>query len=177
MLDLYILRHGYAGKRLPDPIKDTQRQLTESGKKEVVQVAESLKRLKVKFNYIFSSPWTRAFQTAKIIAVEYKLIGQIEHCEELKPDGNKDFLYSKLKKLNIESTSLVVGHEPYLSNMISDIILNNNNNIMEKNLNRKSINIVLKKAGLSKINITSTVPKLKGELSWLLTPKILKKLS
>ena len=70
-----------------------------------------------------------------------------------------------------------MGHEPYLSNMISDIILyNNNNNIMEKNLNRKSINIVLKKAGLSKINITSTVPKLKGELSWLLTPKILKQI-
>jgi phosphohistidine phosphatase len=54
--------------------------------------------------------------------------------------------------------------------MISDIISNNNYN------NKNSINIVLKKAGLSKIKITSTVPKLKGELSWLLTPKILKKI-
>ena len=173
-MDLYILRHGYAGKRLPDPMKDTKRQLTGSGKKEVVQVAKSLKRLKIKFNYIFSSPWTRALQTAKIIATEYKLLDQIEQYEELKPRGNKDFLYNKLKKLNVESTILIVGHEPYLSNMISDII---SNNIMDKNHNRKSINIVLKKAGLSKINITSTVPKLKGELNWLLTPKILKKLS
>jgi phosphohistidine phosphatase len=176
MLDLYILRHGYAGKRLPDPIKDTQRQLTGSGKKEVVQVAKSLKRLKVNFNYIFSSPWTRAFQTAKIIAAEYKLIEQIEQYEELKPEGNKDFLYNKLKILKVESTILIVGHEPYLSSMISDII-SNNNNIMDKNHNGKSINIVLKKAGLSKINITSTFPKLTGELSWLLTPKILKMLS
>ena len=176
MLDLFILRHGYAGKRLPDPVKDIQRQLTGSGKKEVIQVAKSLKRLRVKFNYIFSSPWTRAFQTAKIIAAEYKLIEQIEQCEELKPNGNKDFLYNKLKKMNVDSVVLIIGHEPYLSNMISDIISNNNNS-MDKNHNENRINIVLKKAGLSKINITSTVPKLKGELSWLLTPKILKKLS
>ena len=169
MLDLFILRHGYAGKRLPDPVKDIQRQLTGSGKKEVVQVAKALKRLKVKFNYIFSSPLIRTYQTAKIIASEYKLIEQIEQCEELKPNGNKDFLYNKLKKLNVDSAILIVGHEPYLSNMISDIISNNN-------YSENRINIVLKKAGLSKIKITSTVPKLKGELSWLLTPKILKKL-
>src|SRR4030095_905575 len=118
MLDLFILRHGYAGKRLPDPVKDIQRQLTGSGKKEVVQVAKSLKRLKVQFNYIFSSPWVRAFQTAKIIASEYKLIEQIEQYEELKPNGDKDFIYNKLKKLNIDSAILIVGHEPYLSNMI-----------------------------------------------------------
>ena len=59
--------------------------------------------------------------------------------------------------------------------MISDIISNNNNS-MDKSHNENRINIVLKKAGLSKINITSTVPKLKGELSWLLTPKILKQI-
>jgi phosphohistidine phosphatase len=168
-LDLFILRHGYAEKRLPDPTKDIQRQLTGSGKKEVVQVAKGLKRLRVKFNYIFSSPLIRAFQTAKIIASEYKLIEQIEQCEELKPNGKKDFLYNKLKKLNVDSAILIVGHEPYLSNMISDIISNNN-------YNENRINIVLKKAGLSKIKVTSTVPKLKGELSWLLTPKILKQI-
>ena len=43
-------------------------------------------------------------------------------------------------------------------------IINNNNNI------------ILKKAGLSRIKITSTVPKFKGELRWLLTPRILKKI-
>ena len=174
-MELYCLRHGYAGKRLTDPVKDTQRQLTEPGKKEVVQVAKSLKKLKIKFNYIFSSPWPRAFQTAKIIGAEYKITKKIEQYIELKPDGNKEFLYMKLKNLNVDSIILIVGHEPYLSNMISDIISKNNG--MDRSHNGKGINIVLKKAGLSKINITSTVPKFKGELSWLLTPKILKKLS
>ena len=160
------MRHGDAGNRLSDPIKDTKRQLTVSGKKEVVQIAKSLKKLGVKFNIIFSSPLSRAFQTAKIIAEEYKFTKQIEQSEELKPNGSKVFLYNKLSKLNIDSVILIVGHEPYLSSMINDIIANNKN----------SNNIILKKAGLSRIKITSTVPTLKGELRWLLTPRILKKI-
>jgi phosphohistidine phosphatase len=166
-LDLFILRHGYAGNRLSDPIKDTKRQLTISGKKEVVEIAKSLKKLGVKFNLIYSSPLARAFQTAKIIAKENKFTKQIEQSEELKPNGSKDFLYNKLSKLNIDSVILIVGHEPYLSSMINDIISNNKN----------SNNIILKKAGLSRIKITSTVPTLKGELRWLLTPRILKKIA
>ncbi len=173
-MDLFILRHGYAGNRLSDPMKDTKRQLTVSGKKEVVEIAKSLKKLGVKFNVIFSSPLARAFQTAKIIAEEYKLIEQIEQSEDLKPNGSKDLLYNKLSKLNIDSVILIVGHEPYLSSMINDIISKND---ADRNYNKNNNNIILKKAGLSRIKITSTVPKLKGELRWLLTPRILKKIA
>ena len=169
------MRHGCAGNRLSDPTKDTKRQLTVSGKKEVVEIAKSLKKLGVNFNVIISSPLTRAFQTAKIIAKEYKLIEQIEQFEELKPNGSKDFLYNKLSKSNIDSVILIVGHEPYLSSMINDIISKNDDT--DRNYNTNHNNIILKKAGLSRIKITSTVPKLKGELRWLLTPRILKKLS
>ncbi len=172
-MDLFILRHGYAGNRLPDPMKDIKRELTVSGKKEVVEIAKSLKKLGVKFNVIFSSPFTRAFQTAQIIAEEYKLTEQIEQSEELKPDGSKGSLYNKLSKLSIDSVILIVGHEPYLSSMINDIISNNNT---DRNYNNHNNNIILKKAGLSRIKITSTVPKFKGELRWLLTPRILKKI-
>ena len=169
------MRHGYAGNRLSDSMKDTKRQLTVSGKKEVVEIAKSLKNLGVKFNVIFSSPLTRAFQTAKIIAEEYKLTEQIEQSEELKPNGSKNSLYNKLSKLNIDSVILIVGHEPYLSSMINDIISNNASD-RNYNKNHNHNNIILKKAGLSRIKITSTVPKFKGELRWLLTPRILKKI-
>ena len=173
-MDLFILRHGYAGNRLPDPMEDIKRELTVSGKKEVVEIAKSLKKLGVKFNVIFSSPFTRAFQTAQIIAEEYKLTEQIEQSEELKPDGSKGSLYNKLSKLSIDSIILIVGHEPYLSSMINDIISNNDT---DRNYNKNhNNNIILKKAGLSRIKITSTVPKFKGELRWLLTPRILKKI-
>ena len=168
------MRHGCAGNRLSDPMKDTKRQLTISGKKEVVEIAKSLKKLGVNFNVIISSPLARAFQTAKIIAKEYKLIEQIEQSEELKPNGSKDFLYNKLSKSNIDSVILIVGHEPYLSSMINDIISNNDD--ADRNYNKNNNNIILKKAGVARIKITSTVPKLKGELRWLLTPRILKKI-
>ena len=156
-------------------MKDTKRQLTVSGKKEVVEIAKSLKKLGVNFNVIISSPLTRAFQTAKIIAEEYNLTEQIEQSEDLKPNGSKDSLSNKLSKLSIDSVILIVGHEPYLSSMINDIISNSDT---DRNYNKNhNNNIILKKAGLSRIKITSTVPKFKGELRWLLTPRILKKLS
>ena len=76
------------------------------------------------------------------------------------------------------SSILIVGHEPYLSTMISDIISNSsgNKNKIINDIKSNSSNIILKKAGLSKIRITSTVPTLQGELRWLLTPAILKKI-
>ncbi|HYJ01498.1 MAG TPA: hypothetical protein VEW92_04735, partial [Nitrososphaeraceae archaeon] len=89
-------------------------------------------------------------------------------------NGSKDSLSNKLSKLNIDSVILIVGHEPYLSSMINDIISNNADT--DRNYNTNHNNIILKKAGLSRIKITSTVPKLKGELRWLLTPRILKKI-
>jgi phosphohistidine phosphatase len=37
--------------------------------------------------------------------------------------------------------------------------------------------IVLKKAGLARLGITSFQPRIRGELRWLLTPKHLKKVA
>ncbi|MGD1839219.1 MAG: hypothetical protein ACPKPY_14310, partial [Nitrososphaeraceae archaeon] len=50
-------------------------------------------------------------------------------------------------------------------------------NDSSKKSDTKKININLKKAGLSKIKILSTFPTLRGELRWLLTPRLLRKLS
>jgi phosphohistidine phosphatase len=168
------LRHGYAGKRFNDPMKDHKRSLTVEGKKEVKNISKSLKKLEIKFDIILSSPLPRALQTATLVQTEYKLKNKIELCDELIPKQNNKFLfYNKLITLKDYFSILIVGHEPYLSNMISDIISKGsgkNNNVNTGN------RIVLKKSGLSKIRITSTVPKLKGELRWLIPPNILKQI-
>src|SRR5918996_952039 len=96
---------------------------------------------------------------------------------QLTVSGKKEvteIAYDKIRKFNIDSVILIVGPEPYPSNKINDIISNND---ADRNYNKNNKNIILKKAGFSRIKITSTVPKLKGELRWLLTPRILKKLS
>ena len=75
--------------------------------------------------------------------------------------------YQKLssEQLFKQESVLVVGHEPYLSSLIGEIISEANTSII----------IVLKKAGLAKIRITSqSAQTIHGELEWLLTPNIMK---
>jgi phosphohistidine phosphatase len=93
----------------------------------------------------------------------------MEDWNELKPEGNKQELYRKLSsstQFKQYSSVLIVGHEPYLTDMTSDIISD------RKGGSGGGGHIILKKAGLARIGITSfTSPNLHGELKWLLTPK------
>jgi phosphohistidine phosphatase len=165
-LELFILRHGEAAKKLGR----AGGSLTYSGISEIKSLANSIKTFGIKINLILTSPIFVCKQSSDIINDVFNNKIAIVLCNDLKPEGNFLYFYNEIIKYKDVSTILVVGHEPYLSNMISDIISNNN-------FNENKSNIILKKAGLSKIKITSTVPRLKGELSWLITPKILKKVT
>lgn len=162
-MDLLILRHGQAGTR-SHSLADHKRPLTSQGRQEVEDLSQGLKSLAIKFDAIFTSPLVRAKQTAEIVAKSMKFSGKIQVIDSLKPEGNKLEFYSLLSKLKQDSKILVVGHEPYLSDMISEAI------------SESGCKINLKKAGLAKIKILSTLPKIKGDLRWLLTPKLLKKI-
>ncbi len=166
LVELYILRHGEAGKRLQIGSRDSERALTIAGREEVDQVAEALAKLDVKFDFIATSPLKRAYQTAEIVAKAMKVKkGSMEQWNELKPEGKRQELYRRLSQFKQESSILVVGHEPYLSAMIGEMSFGS------------AGNIVLKKAGLAKIEVRSFQPKIKGDLKWLLTPKHLKKIA
>jgi phosphohistidine phosphatase len=163
-MDLLVLRHGEAGKRSPSP-GDSKRTLTAEGRQEIVDLSNGLKHLEVKLDYILTSPLLRAKNTAEIVAKSLKYKGKIEELDVLKPEGSRLEFYSALSKLKRESVVLVVGHEPYLSEMISEAI------------SQSDCRIDLKKAGLARLRVLSILPKLKGDLRWLLTPKLLKKMS
>jgi phosphohistidine phosphatase len=163
-VELLVLRHGEAGRSSPLP-GDSKRSLTAEGKQEIEDLSNGLKSLDVKFDYILTSPLLRAKNTAEIVAKSLKFKGKIEELDALKPEGNKLEFYSILSKLKQDSMVLVVGHEPYLSEMISEAI------------SQSDCRINLKKAGLARIRVLSTTLKIKGELRWLLTPKHLKKMT
>ena len=167
---MFILRHGEAGKKLPAGTSDFRRPLTFAGKKEVKDIAKSLKDIRVKLNLIITSPLKRTYQTASIVAMVFKMKSNIETWDELKPESNSKDLYPKLyQKFKQNSSILIVGHEPYLSNLIIEIISNGNRPTPR--------GIVLKKGGLAKVRITSSSDQMvKGELRWLLTPMIMKKI-
>ena len=63
-MDLFILRHAEAGKRLSAQAGDAERSLTAEGKEELEDVARALSRLKIEPDHIISSPLKRCRETA-----------------------------------------------------------------------------------------------------------------
>jgi phosphohistidine phosphatase len=165
-MDLIILRHGEAGKRMMVTGKDEERSLTVSGQEEVKEVADSMAALKLKFDVIATSPLKRASETAAIVAKVLKQEKSLQMWDELKPEGDTKVLYRRLSKLRAESSVLIVGHEPYLSSMIGVLISG-----------RAASRLSLKKAGVAKVSITTMLPVPSGELKWLLTPRLIKKVA
>ncbi len=164
-MELFILRHGEAGKRVPAASGDMERSLTVSGREEVEQVAESLTELGIKFDVIAASPLKRASETARIVAKVFKKDRIVELWDELKPEEETRGLYRRLAKQKADASVLLVGHEPYLSSMISELIGGG-----------LRARIALKKAGFARVEISTLNPP-SGELRWLLTPRLVKRVS
>ena len=189
-MELYLLRHGESAKNAGQGggSKSSNRnpELTENGKKEITRIAKSIKRFEITFDTILSSPLNSATETSKIISSTFKMKGNIVNCDELLPEGNSLELYNRLQHFASESSILIVGHEPYLTNIIDDIISQQRSKgsprrsvtkrTRVKGIARLERSIVVKRGGLAKIRIISTTPELRGELRWLLTPRILKSL-
>lgn len=166
-VELYILRHGEAGKRLATGSTDSKRTLTVTGEKEVREIANALFDLGIKLDFIATSPLARARQTAEIVAKKLKVKkGKFELWDELKPEESRLALYPKLELFKPGDSVMVVGHEPYLSSLVRDLVFDG----------QGGGRIALKKAGLAKVNVTSLRPKAKGELRWLLTPRHMKRM-
>ena len=90
----------------------------------------------------------------------------MQKLQELSPEGNRSALYQKLSSFKEGTSILVVGHNPYLSEMVSEMITD-----------EKYGRIDIKKGGIVRIRVTSATPKLKGELRWLITPRLLRLMS
>ena len=163
-LTLFILRHGEAGARITDAAKDSDRALTANGRTEIEKIGRSLKESGLKPRRVITSPLRRARETAEIISHTLK-IPATEEWEDLRPDGNRESVYQKLARIEEGTSVVLVGHEPYLTSMIGEII------------EAPHAQLVLKKGGLAKVRVTSFAPRVRGELCWLLTPKLMSRMS
>jgi phosphohistidine phosphatase SixA len=166
-LEIYILRHGDANADSKKTIDDSKRVLSEAGIKEIEGASRFFAEFGIKFDSIFTSPLKRAKQTATIAAKDQKKSPIVE-LNELKPEGNVSDLCKRLSKQKEDSVILVVGHNPLLVDLADDVINPENHH---------ATNFSLKTGGLIKIKTTSLEPKLKGQLEWLLSPKLIRKVS
>lgn len=72
-ITLYIVRHGQSEKNLQRDIlygRSESSPLTKKGKLQATKLGKRLKRQGVKFDYVYSSPFTRALDTAKLTTQE-----------------------------------------------------------------------------------------------------------
>ena len=143
---------------------DADRPLTPKGKRQLRQVANAMKNMDLCFNLILSSPFLRARQTAEIIAKLLKLKKRLAFSDELTPDGDPKALIRQLNELKPASENvLLVGHEPYLSRFISQLLAGSEN-----------MEIDFKKGGLCKLEMASLRFGRCAALVWVLTPKQMK---
>jgi len=162
-MNLFILRHGIAVER--DPVSfpdDSQRPLTLKGEERVRMIGEAMQVMELSFDHILSSPYRRASQTAELVAAALGLKRALEFRDELAVEGDPKALVRYLNQLQpAPEKVLLVGHEPYLSGLISELISGEPKSVIE-----------LKKGGFAKLEIETQLrfgPC--AALAWLLTPK------
>jgi phosphohistidine phosphatase len=162
-MNLYIIRHAIAVDRgTPEYEDDSQRPLTDKGKKKMRQIAKGLQTLGVDFDLILSSPYVRAKETAEILAEVLKTKTAVAFSENLIPMGDPDLLIAEMnEKYNVNSIALV-GHEPHLSTLISLLVSDS-----------ASLDMTLKKGGVCRLSADDLHHNRKAALEWLLTPGIL----
>lgn len=153
---LYFLRHGLAFDREQWQKSDDLRPLTSKGMKNMVRQAEFMRGLKLKLQVIITSPLTRAFQTADIVAKKLDLHHELVQDERLGPGFDIDRLVEVLKDHPDAQQVMLVGHEPDFSVTISALVGGGS--------------LVLKKGALARVDIISQEP-LQGDLVWLIPPK------
>jgi phosphohistidine phosphatase len=165
-MDIYILRHGDAGAHLSSKTDDRKRSLTSLGKEEITDVARALKKIGVGIDVIFSSPLNRAYESAVIVSNIFKTKVKVKVLDDLAPEGKRLIVYQQLSKQKEESVILIVGHEPQLGEIISEIIHKDKGNLS---------NLELKKGGIARLRMLSFKDVPFGELRWLMSPELLKK--
>jgi phosphohistidine phosphatase len=160
-MNLFILRHAIAFSHGTPGYKDDERPLTAEGRKKFQRSVKGMKAMELSFDLILSSPLPRAKQTAEIFADALKRRRKLDFEDDLKPGGDPKNVIERINMLRPAPEGVVlVGHEPYLSQLISYLTCGDENFTMD-----------LKKGGLCKLYTGSLKYGRCATLEWLLKPK------
>lgn len=161
---LYIVRHGIAVDRAdPKAPAEPERPLTAEGMKKTRSAALGLRAMGVKPDAFITSPYVRAAQTAEIFAeaLGYSL-EKIRSSDALKPAGNPADFLKEVVHLRAKEI-MCFGHAPNLDQLISLLA------------GGRGVFTELRKAGVACFERGPSDGR--WDLHWLLTPKILRRLT
>jgi phosphohistidine phosphatase len=162
-MNIFMLRHGIAADR--DPAKfpdDSLRPLIPRGERKLRRVCEAMQEMELSLDLILSSPFLRARRTAEIAAEALGLSDALRFDDELAPEGDPVRLIEHVYGMLPEPRNLLlVGHEPYLSRLISVLTTGGG-----------GLGIELKKGGLAGLEAQERLAfNHSAVLKWLLTPR------
>jgi len=166
-MELYVLRHAIALSAAEAGVsQDAERPLSEEGVDKMKKIAAAMSRIGVEVDLVLSSPYVRAKDTAILAHERMGKQSRLEFSDALASGQDAKHILAELKQRFQKTRSImIVGHEPDLSSLIGRIT----------SLGR--LRLEMKKAGLAKIEITELAPELKGNLEWLLTPRVMLQIS
>lgn len=136
-MELYLMRHGLAvGASSWQGKSDRDRPLSEEGVREMRRASKGLAAARIRFDRIFSSPYTRAIQTARIVAEAQAAEAQaadaragirtggadVEEMESLGAGLVSEELLAHLGRGNLTGPVLLVGHEPDMGLLAASLI-------------------------------------------------------
>jgi phosphohistidine phosphatase len=152
---LYILRHGTAEPRAKG-VAEATRELTPEGKRELKRVLKRASAAGIAPKIIFTSPWTRALDSARLARKTLKS-GELVQSKNLLPDTPPEKVWNEIRARNGTDEVMIAGHEPQLTRLAAFLL-------------EAPVAMDLKKGGLVRIDVQAREGPPRGILKWMLTP-------
>jgi phosphohistidine phosphatase len=124
MKNLYVMRHGPAGKAEKLQLEDdSERSLTKKGKKVTRDVAKGMLDWGVELDVILTGTYARAAESARVVAKVYGMKNKIVELESVTPDGPVSNLIEDIKANTGDANNiLLVGHAPQVNRLVSSMV-------------------------------------------------------
>lgn len=159
---VFFVRHASAGTPRDNPKLDEKRPLDKQGIQDCAYIGRVLASLNVRVDLIISSPLKRAIQTASLVGNEIGYDAKIVLTPALRPEATYSAFLQMLEERRSEEAVMVVGHEPNFSDFLGGLISEP----------EAPASINLKKGAVARVDMNHR----RGELRWILTPKVVRAL-
>lgn len=166
MKEVLILRHAKSDWSTGEP--DFERPLNERGRNDAPLMGKAIRKSKVVPDLIISSPAKRAKQTANAVIKNSGFQGEVQWPESFYYENYENIIQTIQNVSDAYQRVLIVGHNPKLENLVSALTSNGR------------LALRLPTAALTLIvfdtNTWKEIDKGRGELEWILHPRLLKKM-
>ncbi|MEP7346918.1 MAG: histidine phosphatase family protein [Gemmatimonadaceae bacterium] len=160
-MQLLLIRHAIAEERedyASTGKRDAERPLTPYGRRRMSRNARGLRRIAPKIDILVSSPYTRARETARIVA-ETLGIKSTEITETLIPEKHPKEFLAWVAGQPEDAVVAAVGHEPHLGRLLQWAIAR-----------QEESRVAFKKGGACLLEFDPSVKAGLAVLQWLVTP-------